>query len=138
MTKSDFTKVTLSDECLYGPRKLLLCGFSPENQSKFKTLLQMLEFEKIPVVWVSDRQSENELHELLALPDGHGRDQSSNLPRALIVCGVTQKELHRLMNGCRQSGMQKALWAVLTPTSEQWTIRKLLAELAAEHKALSK
>jgi hypothetical protein len=34
--------------------------------------------------------------------------------------------------------MQSALWAVLTPVSEQWTLAQLLAELARERAALQK
>jgi len=42
------------------------------------------------------------------------------------------------MAGCRKSGMQQPLWATLTPTSEDWSIRNLLNELAAEHRAMKK
>jgi hypothetical protein len=42
------------------------------------------------------------------------------------------------MTVCKKTGMVNALWATLTPVSESWSIRQLLAELAAERKAMTK
>jgi hypothetical protein len=42
------------------------------------------------------------------------------------------------MSGCRKAKMQQALWATLTPTSTDWTLKDLLAELDAERQALAK
>jgi len=39
---------------------------------------------------------------------------------------------------CRAAGMKNALWAALTPTSEQWSIGQLLSELASERQALAR
>ena len=39
---------------------------------------------------------------------------------------------------CKKSGMQSALWAVLTPVSEKRSVQQLLAELALEREALQK
>jgi hypothetical protein len=36
------------------------------------------------------------------------------------------------MGTYRNNGMAPALWAVLTPTSENWTLKMLLEELDAE------
>ncbi|MCP3954511.1 MAG: DUF3783 domain-containing protein [Desulfobacterales bacterium] len=51
---------------------------------------------------------------------------------------VSENDLHTLMNTCQASGMKPALWAVLTPASEKWTLRRLVAELEAERIALQK
>lgn len=136
MTDSDFQKVSQSDEPLYGPRKLLLCGFAADVQAKLNKLLEMIGLSGLPLVWVTDDQAEMPVGELAGLADGSGTDASSTLPRAIIMSGITQNELHLLMAGCRQSGMQQPLWATLTPTSEGWSLRDLLKELAAEHRAM--
>jgi hypothetical protein len=39
---------------------------------------------------------------------------------------------------CKESGMTQALWACLTPVSESWPLRQLLAELAREREAMQK
>ena len=123
---------------MYGPSKLLLCGFAAAAQSKFMTVLDMAGLKDIPVVWVNQALSEKRLSELLDLSNGNGEGKGSTLPRAIIVSGITENQLHALMTLCRKTGMQQALWAVLTPTSETWPLEQLLAELQAERKALSK
>ena len=138
MTDASFEKIGRSDKCLYGPRKLLLCGFPIEAQSKFKTLLGMIGLTNLPIVWANDNDGRSTLGFLMEQSDGEGEGVSSGLPRAIIVAGVEEKELHRLMSGCRQAGMMKALWATLTPTSEKWTLAALLEELAAENRAMSR
>ncbi len=136
MTDDGFQKVDQSDSLLYGPRKLLLCGFPAHAQSKFMTLLKMIGLSEMPVVWVTEDQADIHVAELVQLEDGAGTGSSSDLPRAIVMSGISQMELHLLMSGCRKSGMQQPLWATLTPTSETWPIRDLLKELAAEHAAM--
>jgi Domain of unknown function (DUF3783) len=132
---SSFAKIEHSDRKLYGPRKLLLCGFSSQTQQTFKALLHMLGIDNLPLVWVN---SDRPIADLLQLDHDTGSGLDSAMDRALIVAGIAEKELHQLMAGCREAGMQKAFWAALTPTSETWTIGRLLDELKAEQKALSK
>ena len=138
MPNDGFQKVDQSDNLLYGPRKLLLCGFAAEVQQKFITLLDVIGLSSIPLVWVTQDQADIHVGELVQLDDGAGTGASSGLPRAIIVSGISQNELHTLMAGCRKSGMQQPLWATLTPTSESWPIQNLLKELAAEHRAMQK
>ena len=137
MPQPGFKKVQQSDDCLYGPRKLLLCGFTIEAQPKFESLLAMLGISGLPLVWLSEADSDEKIGNLVESPHGTGAGQSSSLPRAIIVSGITQNELHLLMTGCRQAGMKAALWAALTPTSAGWRLQHLLAELAAERKAMA-
>lgn len=136
MNNASFEKVSQSDKPLYGPRKLLLCGFSQSVQPKFSELLQLLGLSDIPRVWIIEDQAGISVGDLMQLEDNSGWGVSSELPRAIIMAGITQNELHRLMVGCRKAEMKPPLWATLTPTSETWTIEDLLKELAAEHRAM--
>jgi hypothetical protein len=138
MVDATFEKITTSDKPLYGPRKLLLCGFSSAAQSKFETVLDMVGLREAPKIWVLDDQGDMALSTLLQLPDNSGASVSSNLSRAIVVAGISQNELINLMTVCKKAGMMHALWATLTPVSENWTIQKLLAELAAERKAMNR
>jgi len=138
MTDDGFQKVDQSDNVLYGPRKLLLCGFTADVQPKVITLLDMIGLKAIPLVWVTEDQADIQVGDLAQLENGTGSGASSGLPRAIIMSGISQNELHTLMAGCRKSGMQQPLWATLTPTSETWPIQNLLKELAAEHEAMKK
>ena len=136
MTDAKFEKVSPSDAPLYGPRMLLLCGFSESVQPNFNKLLELIGLSEIPKVWVTDDQADIWVGELVKLPDNTGYGISSDLPRAIIMAGITQSEMHGLMSGCRKSRMKETLWATLTPTSETWTIESLLKELAAEHEVM--
>lgn len=137
MVDATFEKVTTSEKPLYGPRKLLLCGFPSAAQPKFETVLGMAALRKVQKIWVTDDQNHMMLSTLLQLPDNSGASVSSTLSRAIIVSGISQNELINLMSLCKKAGMMNALWATLTPVSENWTIRKLLAELAAERQAMT-
>ncbi len=138
MTDAKFEKVSPSDTPLYGPRMLLLCGFSQSVQPNFNKLLELIGLSEIPKVWVTDDQADIRVGELVKLPDNTGFGISSDLPRAIIMAGITQSEMHGLMSGCRKSRMKETLWATLTPTSETWTIQSLLEELAAEHEVMQR
>ena len=138
MTDATFEKVQHTENRMYGAPKLLLCGFTAAGQSKFSSVLKLAGLEDVPLVWVNEDNQEQTLSALLALPDGMGAGRGSSLPRAIIVSGITENQLHGLMTICRKTGMQKALWAALTPTSETWPLAQLLDELQAERNALSK
>ena len=136
MSEGGFEKVSASDEPMYGPRKLLICGFSAEIQPHVVKLLGVIKLSDIPRIWVTAEHAGTPISNALALEDNTGWGESSELPRAIIMCGLTQNELHLLMSGSRQAGMKPPLWATLTPTSETWTVQDLLTELAAEHQAM--
>jgi len=136
MSDGTFEKVTRSEKALYGPRKLLLCGFAASMQANFAKVLEFTGLADLDVVWVATEQADAEIGQLMELGPGTGTGVDSSLPRAIVVAGLSENELHNLMNTCRASGMKSALWAVLTPVSEKWTLRQLLVELEAERTAL--
>ena len=138
MTEAKFEKVSPSDKLLYGPRKLLLCGFPEKIQPNFAKLLELIALADLPRIWVADDQAGAKVADLIALEDGTGWGRDSNLPRAIIMAGITQNEMHQLMSGCRQAEMKPPLWATLTPISETWILEDLLKELAAERAAMAK
>lgn len=137
MSKPGFVKIKSSNAPFYGLRALILCGFSSNAQSKFASLLAMLGLKELPMIWVSADHSKEPVGDLFQHTNGFGAGDSSSLPRAIIVGGIMEKELQRLMVGCRKAGMKQALWATLTPTSEKWPLEQLIGELQAEHRALS-
>ncbi len=138
MTDATFEKVSRSEKNLYGPVKIVLCGFGPAAQPKFITLLKMLNMETIPLVWAAEAQLDETLVDLSAMPGGSGFGKESDLPRAIIVSGIMENQLHLLMGTCKKVGMKNALWAALTPTSETWPLKALLKELQREQKEMAK
>ena len=123
---------------MYGTSGILVCGYSLTEQPSFLSFLEQAGFQGFTVIFVTTNQSTNTLKELLALPDRSGHGEESDMRRAIIMSGFTQKELHKLMTAYRQAEMPSQLWATLTPISENWSITNLLEELAAESEAIKK
>jgi len=136
--KTGFEKVTVSEKKLYGPRRLLLCGFDVEAQRKFATVIEAAGLADVPRVWVSDAQAGERLSDLFEQPDGSGAGAPSTLARAIIVGGITEAQLIGFMKICKQTGMRPPLWAVLTPVSEKWPIAELIKELEREREKLKR
>ncbi len=134
--ETTFARLEAAETPLYGVPKFLLCGFADEGARRFEAVAAAAGLAEIPRVWIETQRAGERLGELLALPGGTGAGGSSELPRAAIVSGIPQAGLIRLMSLWRQEGGGDMLWAVLTPVSETWTLRRLLSELEREHRAL--
>jgi hypothetical protein len=134
--KSTFHKVKKSNKRMYGPKGILVCGYSLSEHSLFILFLEQAGFEDLGVIFVTSNQSANTLKELLTLPDRSGYEEESKMRRAIIMSGFTQKELHTLMTAYRHAELPSQLWATLTPISENWYVSDLLEELAAESEAI--
>ncbi len=132
-----FSRVVRSENCLYGPRALLVCGFTPEGQSAILERIEAAGLDSLSVVFATTEDLATGLGGLFTRDSGTGRDEPSRMPAAVIMAGISEAELHQLMERYRSAGMPWPLWATLTPTSETWTLRALLKELAAERAALA-
>jgi hypothetical protein len=136
MRNGTFTKVDKSEEKMYGPRQLIVCGYTSGQQPIFLALLNQIDMADLPVKFITDADSHRTLKDVLAMKEKRGEDKPSSLSQAIIMCGLTHKELHRLMGVYRGSGFPKQLWATLTPVSENWTVKDLLEELGKESGAM--
>lgn len=138
MQKNGFQKVEPTDQRMYGPRKLLVCGYPQAEQPFFLELLGECGLAALPVVFVTETDAQSTLQSLLQQSDRSGWERDSGLRRAVIMSGLSERELHALMGGYRQRGLPTQLWATLTPTSEGWTMQSLLDELDAECRAFQR
>jgi hypothetical protein len=135
---STFSKVSQTSQALYGPRKLLVCGFTAEGQAFLDNVITASTIKDLPLIYATNPDLEILLSDILAQPGNSGRGEASRMPAAIIMAGITEGELHQLMSSYRSAGLPNPLWATLTPTSENWTLRQLLTELSAERKAFEK
>ncbi len=136
--KAEFKKVDKSDKKMYGPRGLLVCGYPEEERETFQEFISKTEMGEIPVIFGINEDVETKLGELFTHEHRAGIKGPSELPRSVIMSGLSQNELHGLMGAYREHGFEKQLWATLTPTSETWTLKALLIELLAEARAMQK
>jgi hypothetical protein len=135
---SPFSRVARSSRPLYGPRKLLICGFTSEGQTALNKVITASAITDLPAIFAASIDLEESLSNLMSRSANTGRGEPSRMPAAIIMAGITENELHQLMATYREAGLPNPLWATLTPTSETWTLRQLLRELAAERTALEK
>ncbi|MDA8403635.1 MAG: DUF3783 domain-containing protein [Desulfobacteraceae bacterium] len=117
-----FKVVGESKKRMYGPRGLLVCGFSKEERTAIKKLLAKKTFGQIPLVFSAESDRQTLVKEMLAKTPDSGQNQPCFLERAIIMSGVTEQELHYIMAEYKKTSLPKPLWASLTPTSEKWTI----------------
>jgi hypothetical protein len=138
MAQGTFKKVGKSKKQMYGPQGILVCGYQPGEQSSLLCLLEQNGFKDLPVIFATDDYSAKSLKEVFTFNDRAGFGKQSDMRRAIIMSGFTQKELYKLMGIYRLSEMPSPLWATLTPISESWSISHLLDELAAESEAMKR
>jgi len=135
---SAFSRVTRTSRALYGPRKLLICGFTPEGQTLLNDVVTTSTIRDLPLAYAATSDLVIALADIFSRPADTDRGEASRMPAAIIMAGITENELHLLMSSYRTAGLPNPLWATLTPTSEAWTLRQLLKELTAEKEALAK
>ena len=136
--KGEFNKIDKSDKKMYGPRGLIVCGYPEDERNKFLDFIVSINLSDVSIIFAVNEDVEKILGELFTHEHKSGITGPSDLPRAVIMSGLSQNELHDLMGSYRKAGFVSQIWASLTPTSETWTLKALLIELLAEARAMQK
>ena len=134
--KGQFTKVGKSKKHMYGDRGLLVCGYRQEERTDFIKWVDQIGLPGIRVVFASSHDLGTSVGDILTYENKTGFVGASDMARAVIMSGLTQTELHRLLTAYRKAGFASQLWATLTPVSEEWPLENLLNELQAEKKSM--
>jgi hypothetical protein len=135
MTDGTFQRVERSAERMYGPKGIVVCGYPPAEHEPLADALAQIGLGDRPLLFTGLKDAGRTLQEVFSSGDRSGMGEPSDLPRALILSGFTQQELHTLMSAYRQAALPSQLWATLTPVSEHWTLGNLLDELLKEAEA---
>ena len=138
MSDAKMVKVSQSEEPMHGPRKLLVCGYSAPEQDAFCEMMEHEGLEDVDILFGIPADGECTMSELFCQESRCKMGEPGKMPRAVIMGGISEKELHRIMSGWRELGLPRQLWAVLTPNSEKWTLRQLITELQRELKEMQK
>lgn len=56
----------------------------------------------------------------------------------MLLCGLGERQLDRLLAAMRREGVSVTCKAVLTDTNRDWTLCKLIDEVAKEHESIKK
>jgi hypothetical protein len=136
MSKGTFRKIGESPELMYGPRAILVCGFAPSEQKAVMKLLDTIQITDVPVIFATAADTDICLGELLTLPNQSGRNTDCDIARAVVMSGITERELQQILSNYKGAGLPRPLWATLTPFSENWALSTLLEELKKERIAM--
>ena len=138
MSQGTFKKMEQTDQPLYGPRAMLVCGFSADEQEAIMKMIESIPLKAVSVVFAAAADHDRTLVDLFARPDQSGRNEQAGPVRAIILAGIKEKELHQALSVYRGTGLPRPLWATLTPFSESWTLSALINELEQERAAMEK
>ncbi len=137
MPAPGFSKIKNSaKKRLYGPRRCLACGYAAAEQDILLAMMVRWNFGDMPALFAGAADMDRPVGEILAEEGGYGQGQDSPLPRAVILSGLTEKELNTFMAAWKHLSLPRQNWATLTPTSVGWTLIDLLTELDLERVAL--
>ncbi len=135
-TENTFEPVGSSDERMHGATAVVASGLEVDEQQALRALMDGCGLADVPTIYVVEAFLEHTLFEVTRMPSETRAGQTAKLPRAVIMSGLTENEFHTLMDTYRSSGLPRPHWATVTPTSEQWQVKRLLIELLKESEAL--
>ncbi len=125
-----------------GPPAVLLTGHAEPEAELLHKLLEALELSGVPVgcctLPMLGRPLLQALEQVSAgtRPAGEDPIPPDQLPRALILSGLTGAEVHRLLDAFRAARIPRPIVATTTPKNLRLTVRELLRHLLAEHAAM--
>jgi len=134
--KGTFAEIGKTEDRMYGPRALLVCGYAEEERPDFLSLIEASLPEDIRVIFAATPDLGTRMGYLFIREAKAGLMEASVMPRAVIMSGLTENELHGLMAAYKQAGFKRQIWAALTPVSEDWPLEFLLKELQTEDRAI--
>ncbi len=124
-----------SNERMFGPRAILLCGLSQREQTVVEGFAR--KFENLPITVAVEQDLSSTVGQLVKRADRIGFGQEADLPSLVLMSGLTEAQVHEFMALYKKADLSKPLWATLTPTSATWLLSDLLRELEAERRAMS-
>uniref|UniRef100_UPI0040571F9E DUF3783 domain-containing protein n=1 Tax=Acetatifactor sp. TaxID=1872090 RepID=UPI0040571F9E len=118
--------------------KILLIGISEEEYRKIKQVVSRL---KLAVDVVEPVYYDRTLGELAGgkyKQDASGTQTSMITESLILICGLTDKRMDKLLFELRREEVSVDYKAVLTPTNKNWNVSQLLLEMRREKLAYSR
>lgn len=134
--ETTFRPIGDSDKKLHGTPAVLASGFSAEEQAQLHAQFPAWGLPNVPLIVIAPDTLPLTLAQATTLPDQTNFGQTPELPRAVVMSGLMERQLNSLMGGYRAAGFVRPLWASVTPHSESWTVKYLLVELLKEREAM--
>lgn len=118
--------------------KVLLYRLGEETE-KGKALCAILDEMKILTLHVAPEQlgeTAGKLASTNAAAPGAAPPESVPEAEFMLLCGLGDKQLDRLLAAMRRAGVSVPYKAVLTEYNKEWKLYKLIEEVAQEHELM--
>ena len=136
--ENTFRKIDRTDDERYGERALLLIGYSRAESETIGAHVEAIGAGSIRRLLATNEMVMGTVAEAFAVADQPDDVEPADLPRFVILSGLTGAEIHKFLDSYRQTGLPRPIFATSTPNNQSFTLRALLTELAAEHVEMMK
>jgi len=132
-----FRPVAKGDVRRIGTRAVMLTGFTMDEADAVRNLLTRIDASDVRVIQVQAAMLERHIGEVL---DENGTGDpvpAGKLPRVLFMSGLTGSEFHDLLDRYVETDAPRPIFAAATERNLHFTVKQLLLELLAEHRAMA-
>ena len=136
--ENTFRRIDESDARRFGERTLLLVGFSREESELIGRRAERVGAGAIHCILLTDELLLGTVGEALAVVGQRPDVVPADLPRFIVLSGLSGAEVHAFLDGYASTGLPRPIFASATPTNLSFPVKGLLKELAAEHVEMMK
>jgi len=115
--------------------KLLLMHSTKEIQLQVKNVASRL---KLALDIIPEEYCGCRLKELAAGKYAQNPPDAESPPSLLILCGLRDKRLDKVLFELRRADIPIDYKAILTPSNQEWTVSELMKELQRERQAMGR
>lgn len=133
MSDGTLRPLEMNDTPLYGPKGLLVCGLDEDQASQLEHLIKAMNWQEVPIAYAGIVDINTPVKELF---ETKPQNQGPMGGVAVIMGGLTGKQLHQIMAAWRVVELPPCLWATLQEESSAWPLASLLKHLATEHQQM--
>lgn len=137
MTDASFERIDDDDPTRVGPPALLLSGFAPEEVLPVQALLARVGAADHRVRRCSEAMLAMTLQQALTTEATGEPVPADQLPRVAVLSGLTGRQINATLDGWKDTGLARPIWASTTPNNLDFPVRVLLKELLAEQRAMA-
>jgi hypothetical protein len=137
MTDATFQRIDEDSTQRSGACRVLVCGHSPDDAAKVGGLLLALGIQDAAVRLVTPAMIGMTLADALDAETDEAPVPPDRLPPVLVLAGLSGQEVGAFLDGFAVTGLPRPIFAGVTPTNLGMTVRALLVDLLAEHRAMN-
>jgi len=137
MSQGEFKRIDQDEGAPLGPLALLLCGFSPEESRTIFSFLGTIDASEHRVVLCTEPMLAQSLGEALTTTEEVPPVPPGKLPRVIVLSGMSGAQVRVFLDQYASTQLPRPIFATVTPSNLDFTVRDLLVELLQEHRAMS-